>query len=365
MATSKPHLYLVLEDWENGYTIRKIDVESFDAAGDGGVNSKEPEPLPDPPLLRVEAEHGQAAFFTAVGTRILAMHRSAGAGIPVLDTATLGLVVAPRPPGDALAQCPTLVAVGGDRIYGLECGRASDREPRHFEVLPAPAPPRRKQWSWSTVPAPLPFNPLFVASYAVHPDGRTVFFSVECFGSNKRNSGTFSFDTKLIEWSYRGDWLLPFRGQAHYDGELNAWVGLGGHSDDADTRRHVCSCDVVEPGGAVTPPPAWKVGAELLFCKDKKRHAGAALVYMGDSRFCLLESVKPKAGKKKKKKKKNKEAGSHGPPNPPRHLLHATVFGLKYGKQGELTTSMRRRGRCYVVPEEAANFLGNPVAFWM
>jgi hypothetical protein len=29
-SSSKQHLYLVLEDWEQGYTIRKIAVESFD-----------------------------------------------------------------------------------------------------------------------------------------------------------------------------------------------------------------------------------------------------------------------------------------------------------------------------------------------
>ncbi|KAL6627289.1 hypothetical protein ACP70R_031015 [Stipagrostis hirtigluma subsp. patula] len=366
MSAPKRHLYLVLEDWEQGYTIRKIDVDSFEAAGasDGaGLDSMDPAPLPDPPVFRVEAEHGHAALFTAVGTRILAVHRSAGAGVPVFDTATLALAVAPHPPpGDALVYCPTLVAVGGDRVYGLDCASYGDRAPRRFEALHAPAPPRRRQWSWSAVPAPPPFNPLFVACHAVHPDGRTVFFSVDVdpLGpAKKQSSGTFSFDTKRLEWNYHGGWMLPFRGQAHFDGELNAWVGLGGggHGDaGVDSHVHVCCCDVVAPGRSRNkpPPPATlKLGAELLFCDDKKRHVGAALVYLGESRFCLLECVKAKAGKTKK----NQEQGSH--------LLHVTAFGLKYGRKGELTTAMRRRGRSYVVPEEAANILGNPVAFWL
>jgi hypothetical protein len=38
--------------------------------------------------------------------------------------------------------------------------------------------------------------------------------------------GAFTFDTKRLDWTYLGEWLLPFKGQAYYDGELDAWVGL-------------------------------------------------------------------------------------------------------------------------------------------
>ncbi|RCV25032.1 hypothetical protein SETIT_5G134000v2 [Setaria italica] len=382
MSSSKRHLYLVLEDWEQGYTIRKIDVESFDAAsgdGGGGIDAnKDPEVLPEPPVIRVEAEHGQAALFTALGTRILALQRSAGAGVPVFDTATLGLAVAPQPQGDALANSPTLVAIGGDRIYGLEgtkaAAAAGDRELRHFEVLRAPAPPGRTLWSWSAVPAPPPFNPSSVLCHAAHPDGRTVFFSAECAaGSKAGGSGTFSFNTQRLEWTCHGNWLLPFTGQAHYDAKLDAWVGICGGDTDTDgddagaARGRVCSCGVVAPGRRRVPAPECKLGAEPLFCEDEKRHVGAALVYMGDSRFCLLECVKPKpraARTKKVWKEKPRESNGHSPTDPSDHLLHVTAFG--YGDQGELTAAAaRRQRRSYAVPQNAAKFLEKPVAFWM
>jgi hypothetical protein len=357
----------------------------FEPVAAGGIDAKDPEALPEPPVICVEAEHGQAALFTALGTRILALQRSAGAGVPVFDTATLGLAIAPRPQGNALARCPTLVAVGGDRIYGLEgtkaAGAAGDRELRHFEVLRAPAPPGRTLWSWSTVPAPPPFSPSSVVCHAAHPDGRTVFFSTtECAAGSKAGggvtgTGTFSFNTQRLEWTCHGAWLLPFTGQAHYDAKLDAWVGIyggdteNGNDDAGAARGRVCSCGVVTPGRRRAPAPERKVGAEQLLFEDEKRHVGAALVYMGDSRFCLLECVKPKpraARTKRVWKEKQPESNGHRLTDPSGHLLHVTAFGLKYGDQGELTAAVaRRQRRSYAVPENAAEFLEKPVAFWM
>ncbi|CAO2161382.1 unnamed protein product [Urochloa humidicola] len=388
-ASKRQHLYLVLEDWEHGYTIRKIDVESFDA--DDAAAAKDPEALPEPPVIRVEADHDQPASFAALGTKILALQPSAGApGLPVFDTATLGLAVAPQPQGDALARRPTLVAVGGDRIYGLEglkvkaaAAGGVDREVRHFEVLRAPAPPGRKLWSWSSVPAPPPFDPSSVVCHAAHPDGRTVFFSASSAagGSSSKPAGsggvgTFSFNTQRLEWTCHGAWLLPFAGQAHYDARLDAWVGIyGGDTDDAGdvARGRVCSCAVMAPGRRRVPAPETKVGAEAMFCEDEKRHAGAALVQMGDGRFCVLEYVKPKpkavaakATKKVWKEKQQPETNGHRLPDSPEHLLLVRTFGLEYGDRGELTAAAsHRRCRCFIVPDGAAKFLDKPVAFWL
>ncbi|KAF8663219.1 hypothetical protein HU200_055823 [Digitaria exilis] len=303
MSSTPPkqrHLYLVLDDWEEGYTIRKIDVETFHVAG---VDAMDDHPvvaaLPDPPVIRVEAaEHGQqaATFFTSLGTKILALPRSSSAtGVPVFDTATLALTVAPHQ-SDALFR-PTFFSVSGDRTYVLDGTITAGELRRRFQVLRAPAPPGRKLWSWNTVPSPPPFNPTSIVCHALHPDARTVFFSVD-------GAGTFSFNTQRLEWTCHGAWLLPFTGQAHYDAHLDAWVGICGEPDGAG---HVCSCAVVAAGrGRRTPAPEWKIGAERLFCDDEKRHVGAALVYVGDSRFCLLECVKPKpkpaAGKTTTKK---------------------------------------------------------------
>ncbi|CAO2185995.1 unnamed protein product [Urochloa humidicola] len=387
MSASKRHLYLVLEDWEHGYTIRKIDVESFFDVDDDAA-AKDPEALPEPPVIRVEADHDQPAFFAALGTKMLALQPSAGApGLPVFDTATLGLAVAPQPQGDSLARRPTLVAVGGDRIYGLEGFRVkapntgaatagSEREVRHFEVLRAPAPPGRKLWSWNSVPAPPPFDPSSVVCHAAHPDGRTVFFSAASPSSKPMTGGTFSFNTQRLEWTCHGAWLLPFAGQAHYDARLDAWVGIygGGDTDAGAASGRVCSCAVVSPGRRRVPAPETKVGTEALFCEDEKRHAGAALVHMGDGRFCVVECVKPKpraavaakATKKVWKEKQQPESNGHRLPDSPEHLLLVTAFGLEYGDQGELTAAAaRRRCRCFIVPDGAAKFLEKPVAFWL
>jgi hypothetical protein len=151
------------------------------------------------------------------------------------------------------------------------------------EYLGDPPPPydhSDASWSWTTIKAPLPFYNAQVACYALHPDNRTLFVSAR--------GGTFSFDAERLEWTHRGDWLLPFDGQAYYDAQLEAWVGLYGKRDKAD---HLCSCDVSAGAGKLTHPPSWKLCKDKLFDKDSALHRGAKLVYMGDRKFCLVESM--------------------------------------------------------------------------
>jgi hypothetical protein len=50
-------------------------------------------------------------------------------------------------------------------------------------------------------------------------------YAEEDLGQDMQSS-TFSYDAGSGEWRGRGDWVLPFYGQAHYDGGLDAWVGL-------------------------------------------------------------------------------------------------------------------------------------------
>ncbi|KAK3164105.1 hypothetical protein QOZ80_1AG0012750 [Eleusine coracana subsp. coracana] len=359
MSQAKRHLYLVLKDCKTGYTVRKIDVDSFDSTDD----HSDTEPVPEPPAFHVEAdddEHGQQqqTLFTALGHRILAMPQRA-AVVPGFDTATLGLVVAPPPrqgQGDHHHRS-VLVPAGVDRVYALGCGGVNRDDARHFEAMHAPAPPRRMRWQWGPVPAPPPFNPSFVTCHAAHPDGRAVFFSAEWSGSRKDSSGTFSFDTKRLEWTCHGAWLLPFAGQAHYDAEPDAWVGLRGRHHGDNGSGGVCSCDVVPPERRRAQAPAWKALAGVA-CEDRRRRVGAELVYMGDNiRFCLLECVEEPTTSKQQQQRLV---------GPPRRLLHVTAFGLKYGKQGELTTARRRQRRTYAVVGDAASFqAGKPTAFWM
>jgi hypothetical protein len=75
-----------------------------------------------------------------------------------------------------------------------------------------------------------PFDSSCVSSYAVHPDGHTIFVSVTGYKLNPGLilpnhgdlSSTFTFDVESLEWTHVGDWILPFRGQAYYDHDPRA-----------------------------------------------------------------------------------------------------------------------------------------------
>jgi hypothetical protein len=88
------------------------------------------------------------------------------------------------------------------------------------------------EWSWRPLQVP-PFRHKFVTSHAVHPDGRTIFVSVKVEGRDKGN--TFTFDTGVDDaiWACHRGWQLPFKGPAHYDRKLDAWVGLAGYQATA------------------------------------------------------------------------------------------------------------------------------------
>ncbi|KAF8694744.1 hypothetical protein HU200_037830 [Digitaria exilis] len=235
-----------------------------------------------------------------------------------------------------------------------------------LEVL-GPEPPHTKEsWSWTGIddePMP-PFNSSRVSSYAVHPDGRTIFVSVKCYKLNPGlcppygdRSSTFTFDMESHKWTHVGDWILPFRGRAYYDHVLDAWVGLCSYKGKAG-HGHVCCCDVPPAAaGSMTTMPVWKLavfrrfGVQRFFDDSSKRHLGATLVYMDNSRFCLVESVMPK----------------YDDFYPRLRVVKMASFMLKYGKEGELRVS----GRCtyasmaYRIPHKHMDVELNPVAFWM
>ncbi|TVU27909.1 hypothetical protein EJB05_19410, partial [Eragrostis curvula] len=256
----KQHLYLLLDDWERGYSVRKLDVESFDTVAD---SDRSPTPFTEPPIARIEAPHVSPA-------------------IPAFDADTLALTICPWPSCRADYVIPLFVSVGGKLFLFLE---------DLTEFLGDPPPPYDDQskapWFWTTIKAPLPFYNAQVACYAVHPDGRTLFVSA--------GGGTFSFDA-----------------------ELEAWVGLCG---DRDNAGRLCSCDVPPPVDAefTRPPRSRKVCKDKLFRKESELHRGAKLVYMGDGKFCLVESMFHKDEQHLR-----------------RRVLRMTTFGLKYDKAGEL-----------------------------
>ncbi|CAN6240789.1 unnamed protein product [Urochloa humidicola] len=96
--------------------------------------------------------------------------------------------------------------------------------------------------------------------------------------------------------------------------------------------------------------PAWKLGKDLLFDVTSRTHRGATLVYMGDSRFCLVECRKADSTKRSL-----------------RRVMNMASFEIKYGKEGELRTAKHRAygSVSYQIAHECNDLITNPVAFWM
>ncbi|XP_040379056.1 uncharacterized protein LOC121054173 [Oryza brachyantha] len=320
-AQRRQHLYVVLEDWERGYSIHKVDVEAFDPDAADHPDSDEDDGVP--PVVRVEAKHGCSSYFAAYGSKILAMFPVSGSpGVAVLHTESSGLSVYPLLSIYSRVSHPLFASVRGI-LFKIS--------PSSMEMLGAQPPAMDdggdKRWAWENITAysQPPFNIHRAVCHALHPDGRTLFVSVRMDATEH----TFSFEAdEHLEWRHRGEWMLPFQGQAYYVAELDAWVGLCRRSEGLG---HVCSCDLAPPLSAASPsgeaaavpmPPRWKLCGERLFDPDDKRHQNAKLVRIGSRRFCLLEAVGHRHG--------------HRPMRPVRRVLRMTTFRLRYGKNGEL-----------------------------
>ncbi|CAN6269242.1 unnamed protein product [Urochloa humidicola] len=342
------HLYLVVDDWERGYGIHRVGEDDFDPVPNAGLDARPAEC----PIARVEAQHPHSWSFAAHGSKILAMlPPEYSPGIPVFDTETMGMTVWPNPQsrGD-LGSKPLYISVGARLLSFVY---------PFVEVLGPPPPHTDRSWSWDSVEPPPPFASSVVSGYAVHPDGRTVFVSVNnwrpdilgkiCAVLDRRKS-TFTFDMERHEWTHAGKWLLPFKGRAHYDRELDAWVGLCLYREGAG---RVCCCDVPPAAGpGCKTMPAWKLGQDAFFdATCTTGHLGATLVYMGDSTFCVVEKGMPA----------DCQADTRT------RVVKMTCFVLKYDKEGDLCTTHHRTyaSLSYEVAHEHLDRTQNPVAFWI
>ena len=336
----RQHVYLVVDDWESGYSVRKIDIDAmYSDAGADLDDDDEAEPLPDPPVVRFYGRHCRLSHFGAYGTSILAILGPSDATrpIPIFDTKTLGVKLCSLPDGSS--PKPLFASVGGEHYLMLGSS---------VYVLDA-LPPRRteqgKQCSWTKSHKLAPFMSGEVVSFAVHPNDRLLFVS--------KAARTFVLDTKCLAWMTPGNWVMPFKGQAYFDDKLDAWVGLCRHNGGVG---YVCSCEVPPMADytSMSTMPAWKLG-DQLFNVDE-RHLGATLLYLGGiSDYCLIES------------RLHKDQEPFGPcDGPRRRVLHFTKFSLKYDKNGELRTT-RRTARSYQMTEghELNEIFFTPVAFWM
>ncbi|CAN6292471.1 unnamed protein product [Urochloa humidicola] len=350
------HLYLVLDDLFWGYSIRKVDLSS-DSPPHQQAEGDKVRRLPRA-FFRLEARPGYPHYFTAAfGTKIIAMAPhveerrdthpvTPRSVVPLLDVRTRLLAFAPRPKTDLIE--PPIYFNFDERLFALSSGSF---QMLHQVPLEEPRDLGRQPESWCKLPKH-PFKHENVTSYAIHPDGRTIFVSTK--------TRTFSFDTgePHLEWKKHGKWTLPFTNRAYFDSELDTWVGLSG---DPDAIGHICACDVASTssssGGQCLE---WKVSKEMLFSEDPvEDHVGATLIYMGRrSKYCLVQCVSIEDD--------CIDEELDDEERPSRNLFRLTTFSLKFDKHGDLTTGNSRRVRYYKVPEAATEFaLEEPVAFWM
>uniref|UniRef100_A0ACD5W8Z6 Uncharacterized protein n=1 Tax=Avena sativa TaxID=4498 RepID=A0ACD5W8Z6_AVESA len=357
------HLYIVLDDWEQGYSIHKLDADNFLAgqSEDGGEDSCAGAGLMrllEPPAARL-AHSGRAEdmFIASLGSKILVANGlscNEQSCTLAYDTETAAMTTGPNLPGNL---CGLTVAAGEkqqQKLYALSGQSGETGQTRvSFEVLSwvrcgGLSSNKIHRWFWDIdAPPPAPFcgSEETVAAYAVHPDGTTIFFSTEDKNTRRRER-TYSFNAVRGEWRSHGRWVLPFLGQGYFDRELDAWVGL--HRKD-HRGYYVCACQVASRSGRAEPE--WTTAKGKLFQEvPPERHLGATLTYMGDSKFCLVERVIHEDVEME-------DASGHG------CALHVTFFGLKYNRKGELEATDRRTTKSYAVPMHLHSF--SHVAFWM
>ncbi|CAL4927369.1 unnamed protein product [Urochloa decumbens] len=420
--TAKPprrHLYLVLDDWSIGYSIRKIDLSSdFDSedsdqltAAHGPISSNGKRRLPSA-VFRFQAQRGLPMYFAdAFDSKIMAMHPiTPGINgmlpwvperlVPVFDVRMRSVIFGPRQIPDL--DDPIYIPVGG-RLFALSTGS--------FQLLYPPpgdndesGSEEEEGWVWSWRQPP--FKRKHVTAYTIHPDGRTIFISIK----KRRSATTFTFDTAEsalrddCTWKQHGNWMLPFSGRAYFDSVLDAWVGL---SRDSGTLGQLCSCDVV----STSPIPTLRstICKELFVENPVMRRVGATLLYMGNrSKFCLVGCICIKddsvdeikdgyvgemtdgsvgganedsvhemnddpVGELNEDYEMNDDSGMNDSKLEEQHVsphsgyfLRLKTFFLMYDKNGDLKTGKHIQVRCYDVPITVSESIRkHPVAFWM
>jgi hypothetical protein len=349
----------VLDDWKKGFSIHKLDLDD----GSDGIDLTE-----RAPAHRQSNEHVHWSF-AAVRSKIVAAgrlnHSVDDCVTTVYDTETAGVSIVSGIPA-VLRHGWELAAAAGNRLYTVVNG-LWDGGGMHCLEEDA-----EDQWSWSSMPSPLPFCVSRMESIAAHPaegGGRILFVSMgekdhdiymvaeaEHLGQDMQ-SRTYSYDAGSGEWRGHGDWDLPFYGQAHYDGGLDAWVGLHKAPEPRygihmRPDGYICSCDVVSPAAARSPamqPPPWKKCTERL--SDSYLRDGS-LVYMGDSTYCVVEVVE----RERFRRRRCATTGS-------KSMIRLTTFSLEYGKSGELTITARQPDRSYLFSSYGEHFQVR--AFWL
>lgn len=204
-------MYLILDDWKDGYSLHKLDADNMDLSRH----------LSESAVLRLAAPVLDGMAFTSLGTNIFVdtnRWRRGNQAPPTLvyNTENASLTLGPRVPDEVYSLGAATMAVG-EKLYAVTTDRALDCSPamqglswaRTTRVELEPWRPSM-DWSWNSLSTPWPLDGILMVSYAVHPDGHTLFMSIKV--------ETHSFDTGhgVCVCGEIRDWVLPFRGQAYY-----------------------------------------------------------------------------------------------------------------------------------------------------
>ncbi|CAN6239089.1 unnamed protein product [Urochloa humidicola] len=341
------HLYLVLDDWSRGYNIRKMNLPS--GSSEGAVQR-----LPSA-FMKFEAERGEPQYFTsAFGTKIMATHHNLPEiTVPIINLDRQTVMLGPLTNYPAH---PIYFHVGSNKLFALDVGT--------FEICRSPLkpdgmflPPAERDWMWCLLQKP-PFDYLQACSYAVNEQKQTIFVSTKC-----DTVATFSFDIGESVWKLQGQWALPFNGRGYYDHDLDGYVGL---SKDPESHGYLYFCDMTrtDTDSGQCPCPDVKCSKVKVFNKNPaERHLGATLVYMHQSKFCIVECVSIDNVKSDQALRElfDAEASSGSI-----YMYRVITFTIKYSRRSDLRVKSYRV-QCYKVPREATSkFIHkDPVAYWL
>ncbi|CAO2201166.1 unnamed protein product [Urochloa humidicola] len=402
----KRHLYQLVDDWREGFSVHKLHLNDKRNMGTRSVSNKYP-CLPTSPVRIAFSGIGAGAQFVAMGSKIVACLEGQDGVTVIYDTNTEGLGIVRQSP-DALHYHWEKAVATGDSLYAFvskptwtcsnDLGSANSDSIVHCnpaemfcleEVIQHPEEAFYlddsyiddnrvgKKCTWRTDPSLVPFYLCHggtIRCYAVHPGSNRFYVSVTPAKHNGSTpsydgddipdltkaeekvagskAGTYTYHTKTREWTHLGTWMLPFTGQGYYDTELDAWVGLqmGCH----DNHCNIGSCDIPSRAWGSPEPPSWKLcGKDFTLVKTTlARDNTNVLVGMGGGRFCLVQSIP-----------RNGFSDSWGDGN--RFELHVTTFRTRYGKNGELTITDRRLVSSYILSRYAEYENFSIHAFWM
>ncbi|CAN6162941.1 unnamed protein product [Urochloa humidicola] len=372
------HLYLVVDDWDCGYSIRKVRFP-LPYTSDEHAEQRLPKPF-----WRYQADRKCPQYFTsAFGTKIMGMHHNDSDIVQMIDVHTRSTHLGPQTNYPAF---PIYFPVGADKLFALDSAclelcrlplirpdADSDSDGSSTDESESDSDSNgmwsNGKWSWRQLPVP-PFYRRNVTSYTKHSDGESILVSVK----SEETVATFIFDMGKFVWEHLGEWTLPFTDRGHFDRKLKAFVGL---SKDPDAFGYIYACNMPSIGGGHCPVPAWKCSKEKVFSEHPaETHVSASLVYMENQReYCLVECVKVEEENACQVKIKEDKADQvlldspevvGGVPQHGRYMYRLMTFSLKYDKMDDLRVK-RGRVRYYEVPNTvpAESIREDPVAFWL